>query len=75
MKKNFVKKIGDEVLKIDSRKMIAVSEINGQKKVYKIVEIVFKPQSINIAKIPYFLSSLPTHSFQPSLSYPGHSLK
>ena len=51
MKKSFVKKIGDEVLKIDSRKMIAVSEINGQKKVYKIIEIVFKPQSVDIAKI------------------------
>lgn len=67
--------IGDDVLKIDSRKMIAISEVSGQKKIYKIVEIVLKPQSINIAKIPYFLSSLPTHSFQPSLSYPGRSLK
>ena len=51
MKKSFVTKIGDEVLKIDSRKMIAVSEVNGQKKIYKIIEIVFKPQSVDIAKI------------------------
>ena len=51
MKNSFLKMIGGEVLKIDSRKMIAVSEVNGQKKVYKIVEIVFKPQSVDIAKI------------------------
>ena len=51
MKKRFVKKIGDVVLKIDSRKMIAVSEVNNQKKVYKNIEIVFKPQSVDIAKI------------------------
>lgn len=50
-KKVLYKKIGNEVLKIDSRKMIAESVINNEKKNYKIIEIVYKPYSSEIKKV------------------------